>query len=1517
MGKRLATWWWLLLLLLAFAVHAGERRYYFDDADSERGLASHSVNAIFQDRTGYIWIATDSGLHRYDGYGYQRFDHSVAGSASLPDSVITAIAQDGDGRLWVGTRSHGLTAIDSTNGRILSTSQVDAAKPSQRDVVSALLFDDRGLWIGTHAGIELMDATNGRRRELYHFVGGAAPQVGGFARAADGTIWCATSAGVIRFAPHSDTPQTVDAQTLPSALSITTVIGDGVYAGGANGLYRLGDDNHLSEVWPASDSHGLVQVRSIVQDHRGRLWLAVFGAGLTVFDPADGSAQSLHHEIGMPGSLPDDYVTHLMIDRSSLLWVGGDLAGVATTDPDGAQFRYVMDASPTRNQMTNNVRSIIDDGSGRLWLGTDGDGLKRYDPARGAFEYFDDVFKIVPNSEGDPQWHVTSLALAGEGKVWAATNHGAFLFDAAARRATPLPVDPKGMNGLPSNYARSVLVAADGSVWFGMFDSGLAHWMSPNKPQAHWETFRQEPAKADSLGNDLVVSLTEDDAGRIWIGTINGLSVYDVKQHKMRTFRNDPANPQSLSDNLIRAVYQSGDGALWIGTQSGLDRLDVPGADNPHFVHYTTAQGLPGATVFGILEDAHHNIWISTNNGIATYSRALGAFMSFAVRDGLQGLEFNAGSAYRRGDGELAFGGLHGLNLFRPDVIRHDLYVPPILVTGAAVGDAADSTPIPPGGLSIEQSQRIVRFDFASLDFIAPDRNHFAYRLRGFDPDWIDAGTRHTATYTNLPAGDYEFDVRGSNGNSIWNDAGTNLQLRVIPPWWSSSIIKAAYAAILLGLLGCLWMAYRGRRERELQYHRELREREDRLRLALWGSGDEFWDWDIPGRMIHRLGTDRAGGGRTERAVSTDDWRHKVVHPEDLPFVERSINEHILGDSEFFEIEHRTRQGDNNWIWVLSRGKVVERDANGKALRVCGTARDVTAARLAERERRIASEVIDSMSEAVSVTDLDFNFVAVNRAFTRMFGYQETDVLVQPASILNSTQHSQEHYEAMRQSFLASGHWHGELWQKRKNGEEFLSWIEVSEVRDAAGRRTHYVGVTNDITERKRAEQELRYLANYDTLTGLPNRALLGERLAHAVMRARRTSRKVAVLFLDMDRFKHVNDSMGHAIGDRVLKAVGERLRSSVREGATVARLGGDEFTVVLEDIHHSDESEKVAAELLDVFSEPLDLESGQQVVISPSIGISLYPDHAQVPTDLVKYADTAMYQAKEAGRNMYMLYTPAMDAVARQRAGMLGGLRLALERSELSLVYQPMLDLDSGSIVGVEALLRWTSEEFGEVPPGVFIPLAEEAGLIERIGEFVLYQACAQLVVWEKNGLPGIRMSVNLSALQLLRDELTQHLCEVLAEFNLTPQQLELELTESVLMANPELAIHTLDRLHSLGVSIAIDDFGTGYSSLSYLKRLPIDTLKIDRSFVGDITTDPDDEAITKTIISMAHSLDLNVIAEGVETLDQLEYLHEHGCDAIQGHWLSPPLPPEVCFTFIREFQRSRPPVETRNTVR
>ncbi|HJU39682.1 MAG TPA: EAL domain-containing protein, partial [Tahibacter sp.] len=1001
----------------------------------------------------------------------------------------------------------------------------------------------------------------------------------------------------------------------------------------------------------------------------------------------------------------------------------------------------------------------------------------------------------------------------------------------------------------------------------------------------------------------------EDRAGRLWIGTLDGLAVLDVASGRLRRIAADATRRDALSGNLVRAIRQSADGTLWIGTHSGLNRLEAIDDADARFSRVLASDGLPSSTIYGILEDRAGALWLSTNRGLARYDPTTRAVRGFSPKDGLQAYEFNGGAAYAGADGELMFGGINGVNLVRPEALAQERSVAPVAITALGIGaQVHDLVGGVPRAWQVPQAARLVRFEFAALDFASPERNRFAWKLDGFDENWVDGGNRREVAYTNLDPGSYVFRVRASNAAGVWNEAGASLPFEVVPPWWASPWMKFLYALVGALVVVAVLAERRAKRAEERRHQDEIREREDRLRLALWGSGDEFWDFDMRQGRLFRHGADQLLGTHAEETVSADDWRNIAVHPDDLPRVDRTLADHVAGATDHFESEHRVINSSGEWVWVLSRGKIVERDGDGQPLRICGTARDVTASRLAERERRIAAEVIRNMTEAVSVTDLEFHFTSVNLAFTRMTGYREDEVIGRNAAMLNSPQHVPRVYEEMRDALGTSGHWRGELWQKRKDGDEFLCWLELAEVRDAHGTRTHFVGVMSDITDRKRAEQELRYLANYDTLTGLPNRTLLGERLGHAIMRARRNGRHVAVLFLDLDRFKHVNDSMGHAAGDRMLKAAGSRLRAHVREADTVARLGGDEFTVVLEDVRDAAEAEEVAMKLIAAFAEPLALDAGQEVVISPSIGISLYPQHAQVPTDLLKFADTAMYQAKEHGRNTFKVYTSDMDAAARRRATMVGALRKALERREFRLVFQPKLSLADARIGGVEALLRWRSEELGEVPPNVFIPLAEEAGLIGEIGEFVLDAACATLARWRDAGLDGLTMAVNVSVLQLLRGELTRRLCEILAEHDVAPDQIELELTESTIMDNAERSVRTLNELKAIGVSLAIDDFGTGYSSLAYLKRLPIDTLKIDKEFVGDITCDPDDEAITATIITMAHSLGLNVVAEGVETSEQLEYLREQGCDEIQGNWLSHPLSADRCLDFLKSRRAATP---------
>jgi diguanylate cyclase (GGDEF)-like protein len=456
---------------------------------------------------------------------------------------------------------------------------------------------------------------------------------------------------------------------------------------------------------------------------------------------------------------------------------------------------------------------------------------------------------------------------------------------------------------------------------------------------------------------------------------------------------------------------------------------------------------------------------------------------------------------------------------------------------------------------------------------------------------------------------------------------------------------------------------------------------------------------------------------------------------------------------------------------------------------------------------------------------------------------------------------------------------------------------------DEAGRPRGAIGASLDITERKRAEEQIRSLAYKDSLTGLPNRLLFGDRLRVAVAQAHRVGQRLAVLFLDLDRLKVINDSLGHSVGDRMIAEVGQRLRTCVREGDTVARLGGDEFTLLLPGITQVVDAAKVAEKVLEVLRAPVHVD-GRELFVTASLGISVYPEDGRDAETLLKNADTAMYRAKDQGRDHYQLYTSAMNATALERLALESSLRKALAQDELVLYYQPVLDLASGRVHGVESLLRWRHPEMGLVSPAEFVPLAELTGLILPMGPWTLRTACRQAQAWRRQLSSDLTVAVNLSARQFQQPDLAGQVAAALEEAGLQPRLLELEITESNAMHHAESTIRTLRELKSLGVRLSIDDFGTGYSSLSYLKRFPIDTLKIDQSFIRDISTDPDDAAIATAVIAMARTLELDVVAEGVETEEQLQFLADHGCDRIQGYVFSPAVSAERCGEVLARHQ-------------
>lgn len=544
-----------------------------------------------------------------------------------------------------------------------------------------------------------------------------------------------------------------------------------------------------------------------------------------------------------------------------------------------------------------------------------------------------------------------------------------------------------------------------------------------------------------------------------------------------------------------------------------------------------------------------------------------------------------------------------------------------------------------------------------------------------------------------------------------------------------------------------------------------------------------------------------------------------------------------------------------------------------------------------DRERlRMAAAVFDSTLEGVLVTDRQGLIVHVNRAFMRITGYQQEEVLGHRPSKFKSGRHGLPFYQQIYAALADKGEWSGEIWNRRKSGEIYPQWQTICAIRDDSGELSHYVAVFSDISAIKHTEQELAYLAHHDPLTGLPNRLLFNDRVEQALAAAQANKRGCALLLLDLDHFQSINDGLGHTIGDQLLKLVGERLRDTVGNNVTLARLGGDEFGVLAENCQQVGQAGKLAQGIIERMRESFEFD-GHRLFISASVGISLFPNDALSAEQLLRNADSALFKAKGNGRACYALYTEELTAHAQHRVETASELRRALAKDELRVFFQPVHDLFTAQMVGVEALVRWQHPERGLVPPGEFIPIAEHTGLIAEIDAWVLREACRQMVRWQEDGRMLAFVAVNISSRLFGQRELYRQVADVLHETGLDPALLELEVTESAVMEDPEVALEQLHRLRELGLNLAIDDFGTGYSSLLRLKRLPVQKLKIDQGFVAGLPLDDDDIAIVRVIIALARSMGMQVHAEGIEQAEQARFLLEQQCQLGQGYWFGRPV--------------------------
>jgi diguanylate cyclase (GGDEF)-like protein/PAS domain S-box-containing protein len=665
-----------------------------------------------------------------------------------------------------------------------------------------------------------------------------------------------------------------------------------------------------------------------------------------------------------------------------------------------------------------------------------------------------------------------------------------------------------------------------------------------------------------------------------------------------------------------------------------------------------------------------------------------------------------------------------------------------------------------------------------------------------------------------------------------------------------------------------------------------LRRSEEHFRSLIENASDMIAIVDVQGTLHYTSpSVERILGYRPQSITGSNIY--DCAHPEDMTAVAKALTEAFEGISSDNPVEIRIRHQDGAWRTIEGMTHRLDRES-GERLVV--NSRDVTDRKHTEAVLHTHSAALEASMDGIAIINERGEFNYVNHAFLKLFGYRNrTDLIGQRWTLVQTRRSYPRLMKEILPSFLVNGEWRGESHGRRRDGHSFP--IEVSMTRIGSGSA---VCVIRDITERALAEEQIKHLAYHDALTNLPNRLLFQDRLTVALQHAQREVQKLAVLFLDLDRFKVINDSMGHDAGDSLLQEVAKRLQRCVRESDTVSRMGGDEFTVLLTNIGSSDDATRIARKILDAIRQPFRV-TGREVHTSTSVGISLYPEDGSEAESLLKTADMAMYQAKELGRNNYQLFNAQVNARNTERMQIENDLRQALARREFVLHYQPIFDLRNGRIHGMEALIRWAHPELGLVSPAQFIPVAEGTGLMVPVGEWVLETACIQTREWHARGYGDLSVAVNLSVAQLQQHDLVERVKQILADTGLRASYLELEITESGAMQRPDSSIRALEQLRALGIRISLDDFGTGHSSLSHLKRFPIDTLKIDQSFIRDISDDPDTAAIVTGIIAMGHTLRMKVVGEGVELDVQRQFLFENRCDFMQGFLFHPPVPADA----------------------
>ncbi len=1449
----------------------------------DQGLSRGTVQRLYLDREGFLWIATSNGLNRFDA---TRNVLVQSKQQNLTDLNFVQLLEDSKQRLWAASADVGLYLLDRTSGHIELILDLAAQEQLEMPVLTDVLEEAPDqLLVAINDAVYRYQTGSGTLQRIFTM-----PEREGNNRVRQ--LWLhqqqlliASNRGLFQLDTHS---LQTKALLLPDANGQGAMIRH-LYAYQQQ-LYIASSNSLLTMPLTALHNNNNAGIQTLLSErvitrmlaHQNRLLLAS-NEGLLEFDERRRDVHLLWRFRDSSHQIGNDTIVDLVASSDGGLWLASRDDGAFYWHPRSTSFNNIELKAEQAQDSQSAIRGAFALAQGQdqqLWIANQ-QGLYQLDLQNGEQQ-------LWPYPDGLPAsfaMQVRRIYPEPDGKLWLRTGDGLRYYDPQQRTFLPPKLQQESQQTLLQNNSLGHWRGEDGSFWFYNKDGYYRY--QPQSGELTELPGIKEQIPPRYAGRFLGLLPGQHD--KMLLSAADQLWLYN--QHDARLQKIYQANDyQPGRDRFADKFSVDPQNVLWVTFQGlGLLGFDLGSLTLKH--HFHADNQLLSNTVYSNELDEAGNLWFAGNYGLSRLDTKTLRIEHFSKKDGLASHAFVFAASTRLNNGDLVYGTSRGITLFDPRRLMEAPMPPKVVITSIqalnqhisnSLGDLSGQS------FSFDHDALGIEVQFSALNFRDSGKISYKFWLDGEQKLMYPEQAVPAVVFPQLKAGHYRFSVVAISPMTGMQSAPAHISLTIGAAPWRSETALTAYGSLLLLLLLLWWQARRKQRRLLANAHQKLLASEQRLKQALEAVDSGAWEWHAHKNSIYAQRIHQMLGYNEDLNPLTMQQHLSLIHPDDREAYQQAWQRFVSAPDKIFDHSYRMQHKSGLWIWFRDIGKVTEISAQNKIERVIGTYSNITETRVSKEKARLFGEAFQQTRDWVVLLDLEQRVIAANQSFTDVFGNMDEYLNNPRTHDLGISLNRRRFYTRLLSGMTVNQHWQGEETVLCPDGTERPTLINITAVGDDL-QVEFFVLVFTDITAQKQAEEELRYLASYDILTGLPNRALLMDRIYHGIESAKRQRRSLALCFIDLDKFKQINDSLGHDIGDLLLKKVAKRLTDTLRESDSVARLGGDEFVVLLEGYKNDDNISHVARKMIKTIGEPMQL-GAHTVSISPSIGIAVYPEDASDAKELLKHADVAMYHAKDSGRNNFQFFINEMNEKAYMQLARETMLRSAYQQSEFINYYQPIYDSRSQQMVGVEVLMRWQSAN-GLVPPSEFIPLAEDLRLIVPMTLDLLERALADLQRWHQAGFP-VYLSVNLSTHHLAQEDLSRQTSLLLKKYQIPARCLRFEVTESALMQDHEIAIATMLALSEQGIVLALDDFGTGYSSLKYLKELPIDAIKIDRSFVKDIGIDSNDETIIDAMLSMANSLGMYCIAEGVETEQQLAFFTQRQCYFIQGYLFAKPMP-------------------------